>query len=124
MPASDWTNKNVTRIVRKDTGSSQTWFPLHTGAQFAAGSSIECTEIEFQVVEGVEFWIAIDGGPGTDNIEDDQYWVIPAKSTSTGHQTFRVTGITNTSQVSARANSGNQKLQYITRFYSGHVQTG
>ena len=124
MPASNWTNKNVTKIVRKDTGTSQTWYPLHTGAQFAAGNAIECTEIELEIVEGTEVWIAIDDGSGHDVQDSDQYWVIPAKSTSEGRQTFRVTGITNTSQVSARATQGNQRLQYITRFYSGHVQTG
>ena len=46
MPASNWTNKNVSRIVRKNLAVDQTWYGLHTGADFANGNAIECTEIE------------------------------------------------------------------------------
>lgn len=126
MSASNWTNKNVSRIVRKNLALDQTWYALHTGVDFANGNAIECTEIEIQDPGGNELWVATDGGPGTDNIDNSQYWVLPAKSsTNSETQTLRITGITNTSQVSAYTKGGNAtKIQYITRFYTGHVQTG
>lgn len=126
-----WTNKNTSKILIRSLTTSGQWYRLSDkNLTDGANAPTECSEVIIHARNGEPVQIAVGFGSDADAGGNDGpsgvFWTIQKTETlGSAQESFRVTGITNTAQISASAPSDNSVvLEALCRNYNAHIQTG